>query len=450
MGFNMPTLPLFSMPLLASPVTTPKPVNNIPTTESPDSINSVMSNIQTNEMGGINDIHADLDNTTSFMQSLMAAFTLPQGKGFAALDESASTELMEMNEAILETNILVDTNALSQSEYVDPVFSPWQLNQPALEVDAGLNLNLEQINLQRNANPGILQQAGIVDAASQGRAVNGALSDAVQQAGLQESILQPINAQPTPQSMAFSHQMGLAQNNPMQGTLSNGENLSAGLATPTDGLDVLQDDINIHEKPITLTANKADYSSALLVEETASVDVDGLNTQESSINLGLINDKKLKHAPDIEPSKFENEVTSKNFKLDVPPNDPKWTEQVAKRISIMSSEQLQTARIQLDPPELGSLDVKIRIQHDQMSVAFSSNQPQVREALESQAPRLREMLEQQGMNLVDVNVSSQQQGGGSNTSGSEQTAEGFQSDETDAEVPQVVTLESDSLVDFFA
>jgi flagellar hook-length control protein FliK len=43
-------------------------------------------------------------------------------------------------------------------------------------------------------------------------------------------------------------------------------------------------------------------------------------------------------------------------------------------------------------------------------VVFTSPNSSVREALEQQSFRLREMLEEQGMDLVDVDVSDQNQG----------------------------------------
>jgi len=87
-----------------------------------------------------------------------------------------------------------------------------------------------------------------------------------------------------------------------------------------------------------------------------------------------------------------------------------WSEGVVDKVMWMSSQNLKSAEIQLDPAELGRLDVRISLNQDQTQISFASAHPGVREALESQVHRLREMFTQQGMNLADVNVSDQSQG----------------------------------------
>lgn len=84
-----------------------------------------------------------------------------------------------------------------------------------------------------------------------------------------------------------------------------------------------------------------------------------------------------------------------------------WSEAVVDRVMVMSSQNLRSAEIQLDPAELGRLEVRISMSQDQSQVTFASPHAGVREALDSQMHRLRELFAQQGMNLLDVNVSDQ-------------------------------------------
>lgn len=86
-----------------------------------------------------------------------------------------------------------------------------------------------------------------------------------------------------------------------------------------------------------------------------------------------------------------------------------WSESVVDRVMWMSSQNLQSAEIQLDPLELGRMEVRIELVKDQAQVTFLSPHAGVRDALEGQLPRLREMFGQQGLNLLDVNVSDQSQ-----------------------------------------
>lgn len=94
---------------------------------------------------------------------------------------------------------------------------------------------------------------------------------------------------------------------------------------------------------------------------------------------------------------------------------PNWGRAMGERAIMMAQHGPRTAQIQLDPPELGAMQIRIHMQGgDQVSVSFTSPNPMVREALEQQMPRLREMFAEQGLNLQDSSVadqSSQQQSG---------------------------------------
>ncbi|MFZ6046338.1 flagellar hook-length control protein FliK [Pseudomonas sp. CR3202] len=84
-----------------------------------------------------------------------------------------------------------------------------------------------------------------------------------------------------------------------------------------------------------------------------------------------------------------------------------WSEAVVDRVMWLSSQNLKSAEIQLDPQELGRLEVRVQLTQDQTQVTFASPHANVRDALEGQMHRLRELFAQQGMNQLDVNVSDQ-------------------------------------------
>lgn len=88
-----------------------------------------------------------------------------------------------------------------------------------------------------------------------------------------------------------------------------------------------------------------------------------------------------------------------------------WSEALAERTAWLAGQQIHSAELQLDPPELGPLQVRISVHQDQASVSFVSANPQVREALDQSMTRLRDLLQEQGMQLVDAGVSDQQRGG---------------------------------------
>ncbi|GAA0399779.1 flagellar hook-length control protein FliK [Pseudomonas extremaustralis] len=140
-----------------------------------------------------------------------------------------------------------------------------------------------------------------------------------------------------------------------------------------------------------------------------------------------------------------------------------WTDEIVNRVMYLSSGNLKSAEIQLQPAELGRLDIKVNMTADQQAqVNFMSAHPVVREALESQSGRLREMFAQQGMGQVDVNVSDQSRGqeqqqqqaqtrGVSGGGGrSDNGDSGSHVDVADAVAPVTATVIGSSAVDYYA
>ncbi|WP_404398551.1 flagellar hook-length control protein FliK [Idiomarina loihiensis] len=93
------------------------------------------------------------------------------------------------------------------------------------------------------------------------------------------------------------------------------------------------------------------------------------------------------------------------------------SQKLQERINIMMSRNIQRADIRLDPPELGSVHIRVNMSGEQASVQFQAQTQQARDALETTMPRLREMLEQQGINLADTQVGEQSKEGGRTAGG---------------------------------
>ena len=68
------------------------------------------------------------------------------------------------------------------------------------------------------------------------------------------------------------------------------------------------------------------------------------------------------------------------------------------------------AELRLDPPELGSLEIRIRQKKDTTSVSFVVQSSSAREAVESALPRLRELFAEAGLSLQSMDVSERQSG----------------------------------------
>jgi len=134
-------------------------------------------------------------------------------------------------------------------------------------------------------------------------------------------------------------------------------------------------------------------------------------------------------------------------------NSPAWAGAMGQQVVWLAAQNNKVAEIQLDPPELGSLQVKIRVSQDQVSVSFTSPHAAVRDTVEQSIARLREMFEEQGLTLADASVDdqsaqqhagddlSEQQSGGGMAAAAED-----EGDDTQAEGQ----AHSVSLVDYYA
>ena len=82
---------------------------------------------------------------------------------------------------------------------------------------------------------------------------------------------------------------------------------------------------------------------------------------------------------------------------------------VKDKVMVMVNQRLQQVEIQLDPPELGNVHVRLNLQSEQANVSFLVQNQQAKEALEQQMGKLRDMLQESGVDVGDANVAQQQQ-----------------------------------------
>jgi flagellar hook-length control protein FliK len=61
--------------------------------------------------------------------------------------------------------------------------------------------------------------------------------------------------------------------------------------------------------------------------------------------------------------------------------------------------------LQVNPPQLGPIEVRIAVQGDQAQVWLTAHSAVTRDALEASSPKLREMLGAQGFGQVSVDIS---------------------------------------------
>lgn len=126
---------------------------------------------------------------------------------------------------------------------------------------------------------------------------------------------------------------------------------------------------------------------------------------------------------------------------------------LASRISMMNAKNMQVAEMRLDPPNLGSVRIQIRIQGEQASVVFQAPNAHARELLEQSLPKLREMMEAEGMVLADAQVSEESFSGQGDEKGNanQYAGSGLSGDEETTDEQQIPLLTQPlGLIDYYA
>lgn len=84
-----------------------------------------------------------------------------------------------------------------------------------------------------------------------------------------------------------------------------------------------------------------------------------------------------------------------------------WPSEFSQKIVWMSTQQNHTAELHLNPPDLGPLNVSLKISDNQATALFTSPHGVVRDAIENALPKLRDMLADNGIMLGNATVSDQ-------------------------------------------
>jgi flagellar hook-length control protein FliK len=88
-----------------------------------------------------------------------------------------------------------------------------------------------------------------------------------------------------------------------------------------------------------------------------------------------------------------------------PLTHPGWSKDLGEQIVWMNNKTISAAEIKLNPAHLGPISVRIDINQDQATIAFTALHAEVKDAIEASIPKLREMLGTQQLNLTNVNIS---------------------------------------------
>ncbi len=85
-----------------------------------------------------------------------------------------------------------------------------------------------------------------------------------------------------------------------------------------------------------------------------------------------------------------------------------WPQAFNQQVMWSASQQLQSASLTLNPPELGPVRIELKLTNTQAIAQFSSHQPEVRQAIEQALPQLKDMFANAGLQLQQASVDSGQ------------------------------------------
>ncbi len=209
--------------------------------------------------------------------------------------------------------------------------------------------------------------------------------------------------------------------------------LEEGEGGVMDFADLL-DEGKLDDKP-----NKADLFKTLLAQ--GAPEKTALVAEKAAASTTVLFSPQSSHLPTA------NRLFVPQAQIGMHVANPQWGHAVGEKILWMANQQLSSADIRLDPPELGSLQVKVNIQQDQANVTFISPHPQVRELLDQQVARLREMFAEQGLNLGQVDVSDRREQASRDTNDDSKAKGRFVAEEVEDQ--SVTSVSSLYLVDQF-
>ncbi|WP_375144346.1 flagellar hook-length control protein FliK [Pseudoalteromonas sp. HL-AS1] len=148
-------------------------------------------------------------------------------------------------------------------------------------------------------------------------------------------------------------------------------------------------------------------TAALNTQQTSTLSqYDSLSYEQSVLDTQIIQTQQLQSTSQVKQVSIDPGVMQA---INIVKSDA--AKLLQERVSSMLNINNKEAEIRLDPPEMGSMQIRIRSDAEQAHINFVVQNQQAKEALEQSMPRLREMLAQQGLELGESTISYGQSGG---------------------------------------
>jgi flagellar hook-length control protein FliK len=99
--------------------------------------------------------------------------------------------------------------------------------------------------------------------------------------------------------------------------------------------------------------------------------------------------------------------TRMNVSVEAHVKSPAFANELGEKVVWLAGRNGQIAELTLNPPQMGSVEIRLTVAGGEAGAQFFSANPAVREALETALPKLRELMAQAGINLGEANVRDQ-------------------------------------------
>lgn len=144
--------------------------------------------------------------------------------------------------------------------------------------------------------------------------------------------------------------------------------------------------------------------------------------------------------------------TRLNVSVESPVRGAAFAQELGDKVVWLASRNNQVAELSLNPPQLGSVEVRLTLSGGEAGAQFFAASPVAREAIESALPRLRELMAQAGINLGEAQVRDQALSQGRNGDQPGAGGGGFPGEEAPpvAQIPATARAAGLGLVDLYA
>ncbi len=228
------------------------------------------------------------------------------------------------------------------------------------------------------------------------------------------------------QNQQFNGQTATAQvaeqlKQPVEAT-TDAKPVVTGIAEPTSGIPV--------------ATQKVEH--AALLQSPAAAPVSAMShSSQASLQVAALQTEKL-------------DTLTANLSL----LEPNAATQLKDRLMYQLNHKIQSAEVKITPEDLGTVQIKVNLQQEQLSVQFVVQQTNAKELLEQQMPKLKELLQQQGLQMTEGQVEQRQANDRRSGSDEKSGHRGYTANSSggDIELAHVATVkkQSDRMVDYYA